>query len=227
MVVEATPQPRVSRLLWLVKWLLAIPHLVVLAFLVLAAAFVWIWAFFAILFTGRYPRAAFGFMLGVLRWSWRVFYYLYNVAGTDLYPPFTLADVPEYPARLDVAYPERLSQGLVLVKWWLLAIPHYVILAILFGFSSERREVDGRIVVEYGWPGLVPVLVLIALIAVAVTGNYPRQLYDLVMRFNRWRVRVLAYSLLMTDAYPPFRLDQGPFEPTGPQLPAWALPEPR
>lgn len=226
MILEGAFEPRVSRLLWLVKWLLAIPHLIVLGFLSIAAIFVWIWAFFAILFTGRYPKAAFGYMLGVLRWSWRLTYYLYEAAATDLYPPFTLADVPGYPARLDIAYPERLSRGLVLVKSWLLAIPHYVILAILFGVATTREEVDGNMVVQYGWPGLVPILVLIALIAVVVTGVYPRPLYDLVMGFNRWRYRVTAYTLLMTDVYPPFRLDQGPFEPNGPRLPAWPVPTP-
>lgn len=215
-VVDGVDTPRVSRWLWLVKWLLGVPHYVALAVLILGAIVVWVWAFVAILATGRYPRAAFDYMLGVLRWSWRVLYYLYHAGGTDAYPPFTLSDVPDYPARLDVAFPERLSRGLVVVKWWLLAVPHYVILALLFGFTTRREYLDGQLVRDSNWPGLVPVLVLVALIAVLFTGTYPKSLYDLVMGFNRWRFRVLVYVMLMTDTYPPFRLDQGPREPGHP-----------
>jgi uncharacterized protein DUF4389 len=214
--VDASPEPSASRGLWLVKWLLLIPHFVVLFFLWGAFLAVSVVAFFAILITGRYPRPLFNFNVGVLRWSWRVDYYGYGALGTDRYPPFTLAEVPDYPAHLSVPYPERLSRGMVLVKWWLLALPHYIVLSILVGggiWASSRTTTDGGW--NGGWSagGLVGLLVLIAAIVLLFTARYPKPLYDLVLGINRWSLRVAAYAALMTDVYPPFRLDQGGTDP--------------
>ena len=213
--VEAELDPQLNRWLWLVKWLLAIPHYVVLVFLWLAFMVLSVVAFFAILFTGRYPRAIFDFNVGVLRWTWRVGYYAYNALGTDRYPPFTLEDVPDYPARLTVEYPQHLSRGLVLVKWWLLAIPQYLVVALIAGggvYAGSRVSEDG--VEPIIWSnGLVGLLVLVAAVILLVTGKYPRPLFDLVLGLNRWVLRVAAYAALMTDQYPPFRLDQGGHEP--------------
>ena len=211
--VDGRFDPQLSRWLWLVKWLLAIPHYVVLAFLWLAFAVVSVIAFFAILFTGRYPRGLFEFNVGVLRWSWRVSYYTYGVLGTDRYPPFTLAEVPDYPATLHVAYPEHLSRGLVLVKWWLLAIPHYIIVGFFVGGGSYLVWQSDQVDVRGAAGGLIGILVLIAAVILAVTGRYPHSIFDLVLGLNRWVLRVGAYAGLMTDKYPPFRLDLGGNDP--------------
>jgi hypothetical protein len=204
--------PDLSRGLWLVKWLLAIPHFIALFFLSIAFAGVSIVAFFAILFTGHYPRALFDFNVGVLRWSWRVGFYSYSALGTDRYPPFTLKDVPDYPARLELEYPQSLSRGLVLVKWWLLALPHYLVVAVFAGGGWAVWTGSGT---QWMWSsgGLVGLLVLFAGIVLLFTGRYPQSLYDFVMGMNRWVFRVAVYATLMTDSYPPFRLDMGGDEP--------------
>ena len=201
--------PHLSRGLWLVKWLLLIPHFVVLIVLWCAFAFVSVFALFAILFTGRYPRRLFEFNVGVLRWSWRVGFYSYNALGTDEYPPFALKDVPDYPARLEVAYPDSLSRRLVLVKWWLLAIPHYLVIAVFVGGAWAGSGIDRL----YGGGGLVGLLVLYAGLMLLFTRRYPKSLYDFVLGMNRRAFRVAAYVTLMTDVYPPFRLDMGGDEP--------------
>jgi Domain of unknown function (DUF4389) len=211
--IEGDLSPRLSRWLWLVKWILVIPHAIVLLFLWIAFLALTVVAFFAILFTGRYPRGIFDFNVGVLRWTWRVSYYSYNALGTDRYPPFTLAEVPDYPARLSVAYPEQLSRGLVLVKWWLLALPQYLIIGVFTGgaFAGYNQARDHE-AWAYG-SGLIGLLVCIAGIALLFAGRYPRGLYDLIMGMNRWVFRVGVYATLMSDRYPPFRLDMGDREP--------------
>lgn len=214
--VTAQLDPEVSRWLWLVKWVLAIPHWLILVFLWVAFVLMSVVAFFAILLTGRYPRGLFDFNVGVMRWSWRVTYYAYGGLGTDRYPPFTLAEVPEYPARLDVDYPERLSQGLVLVKWWLLALPHYLVVGFFVGGGAYASTVGTGPWLFSG--GLIGLLVLVAAVVLMVTGRYPNPVFDLIIGLQRWVLRVAAYAALMTDVYPPFRLDQGGEEPAEPVL---------
>jgi hypothetical protein len=207
--LEGQLDGNLSRWLWLVKWLLVIPHVVVLVFLWIAFVALTVVAFVTILFTGRYPRAIFDFNVGVLRWSWRMLFYSYSALGTDRYPPFTLADVPDYPARLHVEYPQALSRGLVLVKSWLLALPHYLVVGVFIGgaWAGFSAANDDRTWTSGG--GLIGLLVLIAGVVLLFTGRYPAAIFDFVLGMNRWVYRVAAYAALMTDAYPPFRLEMG------------------
>jgi len=217
--VQLTGQfdPQLSRWLWLVKWVLAIPHYVVLAFLWVAFGVTTLLAWFAILFTGRYPRGLFEFNVGVLRWSWRVGFYASGAIGTDRYPPFTLSRT-DYPADFDVDYPEHLSRGLVLVKSWLLAIPQLIIVALVTAdmplWWTARNDWGSGQQSTVGI-SVLGILVVVAGLVLLFTGRYPRPLFDVLIGVNRWIYRVLAYVALMRDEYPPFRLDQGPHEPAG------------
>jgi hypothetical protein len=196
---EARLDEPLSRWLWLVKWLLALPHWIALAFLWIAYDVLTLVALVAILFTGRYPRPLFDFNVGVLRWTWRVVHYALTF-GTDRYPPFTLAPA-DYPAELDVPYPERLSRAKAFFKPWLLALPHWFVVSIFLGWSSPWADGSDR-------PGLLALLAVIGAVVLLVKGRYPRDISGLVVGIARWVARVAVYAGLMRDEYPPFRLDR-------------------
>ncbi len=212
--VRARPDPSPSRGLWLVKWLLLIPHYVVLAFLGAAFVVLTLIAYVAVLFTGRYPEGIFHFNVGVLRWSWRVGYYGYQALGTDRYPPFTLAEVPDYPAGLTVDGPPRLPRWLPLVAW-LFAVPHLVIIGALNGAATWQVRDDTGAATTVAPLSVVAAAVLVLGFGLLFTGRRPAGLHDLLVGVGRWTLRTVAYVALLTGEYPPFRLDQGG-EPSGP-----------
>jgi hypothetical protein len=189
-----------SRWLWLVKWALVIPHVLILAFLYFAFVVCAVISLVAVLFTGRYPRALFEFNVGVMRWGLRVEMYASGGFVTDRYPPFDLAPVPSYPVDLDIEYPEGELPRLRTVFQWLLAVPHYLVLGVLIGGSWWLEE---------AWvPGLLPLLVLFAAITLLFTGRYPRDIFHLVVGIHRWILRTVAYAAGMRPEYPPFTLDR-------------------
>jgi hypothetical protein len=181
--VDVQYPEKLSRLLIFVKWLLAIPHFVVLWLLYYVVGIVVFIAFFAILFTKKYPEGMFKFAVGTYRWGLNVGAY----AGLmrDEYPPFTL-DAGQYPVEFDVQYPAELNRWLPLIKWLLVlpvAIVGFVVLLLAY------------------------VTTIIAWFAILFTGKYPRGLFDFAVGALRWSARVNAYSNLWTDRYPPFSLD--------------------
>lgn len=179
-----------SRWLWLFKWcVLAVPHYPILIGLYLVYPLSTLAAGVAILCTGRYPRPLFDFNVGVLRWSWRVMNYRFPMNTTDRYPPFSLKADPDYPGDLDVDYPEKLVNWAVLVKWWLLALP--------------------QIIMCWAMEPLLQVLCVISAVRLLARGTVSEDMFDLLMGMVRWRYRVAAYVSLMSDVYPPFRLDLG------------------
>ncbi len=137
-----------------------------------------------LVFRRHYPRWWFDFLLELNRFTTRVG--AYALLLTDRYPSTT----DEQSVHLDIDYPDAepdLNRWLPLIKW-LLALPHWLVLGLL--------------------SILVMFAVVIAWFAILLTGRYPRPLFDFVVGFSRWGLRVFAYSVfLVTDRYPPFRLE--------------------
>ncbi len=171
-----------SRWLIFVKWLMAIPHFIILYLLLIATNVVTFIAFFAILFTRRYPRGMFDFVVNVNRWNANVMAYL--MLFRDEYPPFSW-EPDEYAVTYELDYPEELNRWLPLIKW-LLAIPHIIVLLFLF------------IAVYFVY--------IIAFFAILFTKRFPRGLFDFAVGVHRWNYRVSLYTSLLRDEYPPYSL---------------------
>lgn len=177
----AYPQ-QLSRGLIFVKWLLAVPHYLILYVLNGVQAVILLIAFFAILFTQRFPRGLFDFTVGVGRWNANLGAYI--LLMRDEYPPFDLA-AGKYPVTYEIAYPEMLSRWLIFVKW-LLVLPHILVLCVLYMATF--------------------VVLIVAWFAILFTARFPRGLFDFQVGVLRWTYRVNVYLYLMRDEYPPFTL---------------------
>ena len=172
-----------SRWLIFIKWLLAFPHYLIVGALGYVVNVITFIAFFAILFTKRYPRGLFDFVVNVYRWQENVGAYVGLLR--DEYPPFSW-EPGKYPLNFSVDYPEQLSRWMIFLKW-LLAIPHYIVLLFL---------------------GIAALIVyVIAWFAILFTGAFPQGLYNFGVGYLRWSLRVESYMLLMRDEYPPFSFE--------------------
>jgi hypothetical protein len=165
----------------LVKWLLLFPHYVALIFLGIAALVAMVISWFAVVFTRRYPRGLFDFVVGVQRWGWRVEAYFLLMA--DRYPPFTLGDHPDYPARYDVAYPEEIDRWRPIVQW-ILIIP-YAIVSRILGY-------------------LVGLMALFAFFTILFTKRFPEGLFNIALVGLRWNARSFVYGAFLVPRYPPW-----------------------
>ena len=170
-----------NRWLILIRWLLAIPHYIVLSLLSILASVVWVISFFTILFARTYPDSLYAFMVGVNRWNANLGAY---ILFHDRYPPFSMGDGAYEGVTFAVEKPD-FNRWLVLIKW-LLVIPHVIVLSIL---------------------GFIAMIAFIPLVfGVLFTGRYPRGLFDFLVGVGRWNARVSAYGSFLVDRYPPFSL---------------------
>jgi hypothetical protein len=178
------PEAGISRWRPFLQYFMAYPHLLVLLFVGLGALVAFVVAWFAILFTGRYPRGLFNFITGTLRWSNRVTGF--SMLMTEKYPPFSLEEAP-YPIRTRFEYPEAgIARWRPLVHYFM-ALPHLLIL-------------------EFLWLGAVLGFIF-AWWAIVFTRRYPPGVFNYIAGVNRWGTRVQGFVLLTTEEYPPFSLD--------------------
>ncbi|SNT29074.1 protein of unknown function [Ekhidna lutea] len=164
---------------------IAIPHIFLLFFVSLWGMILSFISFWIILFTGKYPQSFFEFQEGLYRWNLRVNARLYNLS--DGYPSFGIGGTDDL-TTLEIPYPERLSRGILLLRFFLGGI--YVILP--HGFVLIFRTIATLVLQFLAWW------------VVLFTGNYPQSWHEFNVGTLRWATRVNVYMSNMTDDYPPF-----------------------
>jgi len=181
-----------------------LPHLFVLIFVSMWASILSMVAFFAVLFTGRYPQSFFEFQVGLIRWNTRLNARIYNLC--DGYPAFGIGSTdPQIDIQVD--YPESLSRGLLLLRMFFgafyVGIPH--------GFILYFRMIGAMFLQALGfW-------------VILFTGKLPKSWHDFITGTLRWGFRVNLYMSFMTDVYPPFtgrELEEEKAPATRPSSPA-------
>lgn len=162
-----------------------IPHGFLLFFMGIGSLVLSVISWWAVLFTGQYPRAFFDYQVNLLRWRMRVSARILNLA--DGYPPFGM-DAIDPKLVLHIVYPAKLDQGLLLLRLFFQAIYVY----IPHGFCLFFRAIAMLFVAFFAWW------------AVLITGKYPKGMHDFVVGTLRWGIRVNMYVAFLTDKYPPF-----------------------
>lgn len=179
--IEVNYQEKRSRLTTFFRLLLVIPQIIVLFFVEIARSIATIIAWFALLFTGRWPQGLYNFCVGALRWQTRVSMYLYLL--DDTYPPFNLDDDPAYPVRLHMTPIDDYSRLKVLLRIFYI-IPAYLIAYVI---------------------GIILSLVIFAdWIIIVIAGRQPEGLQDVVRFCVTYLLRVQGLYGLITQTYPPF-----------------------
>lgn len=167
-----------------VKAIVLIPHMIVFFVLQMAMSFLMLIGLFAVLFAGRYPQGIENFVVGVIRWGWRLMAYF--TCMTDKYPPFSLK-AGDYPADLSFDHQAKSSRlwallTLVPVKMVLL-VPHFFVLVVLEMVAF--------------------VCMLLGVFAALLTGKYPESFAGVLTTFFKYAFRVGTYAMCLTDQYPP------------------------
>lgn len=164
-----------------IKFILAIPHLLIIYALGILLNVIALIAIVAILFTKKYPRGLFDFAVNIVRWQTNVGSYILMLR--DEYPPFSW-DAGQYPVTFEVDYPENPARFAPLYKW-ILVIPN--------------------LIVWYIFALIAVVLWLVAWIAIIFSGKFPRGMFDFIVGVMRWQNRIYGYAVYQfTDVYPPF-----------------------
>lgn len=202
---EADYIERRSRLTTFFRLVLVIPHLIVATFWGIAIFVVVVVAWFALLFTGRWPEGMYGFTGGFLRYYTRVHAYLFLLA--DPYPPFSGADHASYPVRLNVGPALANYNRLKVLLRIFYIIPAYLIVYVM------------NVVVELA--------AFASWLVIVVTGKQPKGLQDVIGLCVSYSARAYALFLLLTETYPPFTDDHARQigEPAPAAAPIAAAPE--
>lgn len=169
------------------RLLLAIPWFIVAAFWGLIFIFTHLFAWVAIVILGRYPQWLYDFNSGVVRFGVRVSAWIY--LQTDEWPPFSLADDPSYPIRVNIAPAAESQSRLKAFFRWILVLPVAIVLS-------------------YGTSYIQMMAGLVAWVTIVFRGYLPQGLHDMMTFVNSFHARVFGYIAFLTDDYPPIGLEK-------------------